>query len=199
MADDYIDLYRDDMRRNKRRHNNAIPRPTHPGRSIYTAILHNRFSVGEVAAVCGVTRNQLVKVLKGNQQLSPRLAFLLAEFFSWDLALRWLIMQTKCNMYEVAVRERKARKALMLDDPSEVGTPEWEETVRQAWDVADKEDPSENDSYPVLQQEEERRKVIMKEELDARRDEDGMAGTGTDVRTAAHSRSDEDELGGSSA
>lgn len=119
----------------KRKNINAVARPTHPGRQMYTAILGSRMTIGEVAGVLGCSRNQLVAILQGKARLSARFAFLFAELFTWDRALRWYMMQSKCDMYLAAVRERKARRALMDDDGQDYDTDKWAQEVKQQWEV----------------------------------------------------------------
>lgn len=153
----------------KRKNINAVARPTHPGRTIYTAILGAKMSVGEVATTLGISREQFVQVLRGKKRLSARYAFLLAELFTWDRALRWYIMQSKCDMYLSAVKERRARRALLHDDASDYTVDEWKEEVAQAWDISSKDDYKEMEDYsPLPGDEDEDVEVTMKEELDGK-------------------------------
>lgn len=117
------------MKKRKRKNLNVVARPVHPGRQIYTAILGAKTSIGEIAGVMGCSRVQLVKILQGKARLTARYAFLLAEMFTWDRALRWYMMQSKCDMYLAAVKERRARRALMNEDGHEYDTDKWAEDV----------------------------------------------------------------------
>jgi addiction module HigA family antidote len=117
----------------KRKKIRNVERPEHPGKAIYTAILGAKMSVGEVATVLGITRPGLVKVLRGENKLTARMAFLLAEVFGWDRATRWHIMQAKLDMYKAGVDEKRARKSLFEEDLKDLDGSKWEEEMEKAW------------------------------------------------------------------
>lgn len=109
-----------------------VARPDHPGKHIYTAILKSAVSINEVATVLGENPGQLMKVLRGDARLGPRMAFLLSELFSWKMARRWMMMQAELNMFEAGVDERKARKILYGTDPG-ADYDRWERAVKEKW------------------------------------------------------------------
>ncbi len=149
----------------KRKNINAVARPTHPGRTIYTAILGSRMTIGEVSVVLGVSRENLVQILRGQRRLSARFAFLLAELFTWERASRWFIMQAKCDMYLAAVKERRSRRALLEDDASDTDVEDWKAEVAQAWDAVSKDDYREELAQPTVVAEDDKA-LTMKDELD---------------------------------
>ena len=110
-----------------------VARPDHPGKYIYTAITNSGMSINEVATVIGdINGTQLMKVMRGDARLGPRMAFLLAELFNWKTARRWIMMQAELNMFEAGVDQRKARKILFGEDPGG-DYDKWETMVQNKW------------------------------------------------------------------
>ena len=90
--------------------------PSHPGRLIKGELDELGVGVAEAAAVLGVTRQQLYRVLKGEQGISPEMALRLEKALG-SSADMWLRMQashdlararTNSTILQVKKLERKA-------------------------------------------------------------------------------------------
>ena len=80
--------------------------PPHPGHSIKDACLDPLgVSVTEAAAVLGVARHTLSRVLNGRAGISPEMAIRL-EKAGWSNADHWLRLQTAYDLAQVRLHER---------------------------------------------------------------------------------------------
>lgn len=81
--------------------------PPHPGRSIKSACLEPlELSVTDAAALMGVTRQTLTRVIHGRCGISPEMAIRL-EKMGWGPARNWLAAQTT---YDLTKARKKASK-----------------------------------------------------------------------------------------
>ena len=81
--------------------------PPHPGGLIKDNIEEYGLSVAEAAEGLGVTRQQLYRVLRGENGISPEMAVRLEKAFGAGAADFWLRMQITFDLAAGAVTRRK--------------------------------------------------------------------------------------------
>lgn len=86
--------------------------PTHPGESVRDALEGAGWSVNELAARLGVSRNTASRLLNGRCGISPSVALAL-EGIGWSTAEFWMRRQAR---YDLAQARRKATKFLPVAD-----------------------------------------------------------------------------------
>ncbi len=83
----------------------SMKNPPHPGRSIKDACLDSLgLSVTEGAAILGVTRHTLSRVINGRSGISPEMAIRL-EKAGWSNADHWLRLQTAFELAEARAHQ----------------------------------------------------------------------------------------------
>lgn len=83
----------------------AMKTPPHPGRSIKDACLDPLgLNVTETAAVLGVARHTLSRLVNGHSAISPEMAIRL-EKAGWSKADHWLRLQAAYDLAQARKRE----------------------------------------------------------------------------------------------
>ena len=89
--------------------------PTHPGvlfeRDILPELKRQRCTVGEIAALLGVSRQTLHRVMSGNTAISPDMAARLGKLCGNGADL-WLTLQARYDAWEATQRLAEQLKAI---------------------------------------------------------------------------------------
>ena len=82
----------------------AIHKPLHPGILVKDALIDNtNLSITEAAALLGVTRTTLSRLLNGHAAISPEMAIRLSKFFKTSVD-SWMNLQVQ---YDIWLAQKK--------------------------------------------------------------------------------------------